>query len=283
MYSKQITRTNPALVVVLVDRSESMAENVPHGMGVATKAQVVADSVNALLSEMVFRSQRYGGVVDYFSVAVVGYGDSTVEHLLPKGVMSISEVEQMTTTVSNRFVRYTLPTGQIVRGVVPAREWIKPVAAGNTPMGEAFSKTLRSLRGWCSSHRDSFPPIVINITDGEATDITYQQLAELAESIKQTGTDDGKTLLMNLHITSAGTVHQQRVKYPSESMPRPTGRLSRLLYDMSSTFPHIYNELLEDICGQGAKPPFRALCYNSSAEDVLQVVHIGSVSLNRVI
>ena len=72
-YTAQISRVNPACILILVDQSGSMKEpfgNTPE----VTKDRVVADAVNRLIQNLVLRSAKADGVRDYFHVGVLGYG-----------------------------------------------------------------------------------------------------------------------------------------------------------------------------------------------------------------
>ncbi|HEY1187651.1 MAG TPA: hypothetical protein VGE74_08335, partial [Gemmata sp.] len=64
-YGAQISRTNPACLLFLIDQSGSMAEPFV-GAGGASKAATVADAVNRLLQNVVLRSAKADGVRDYF-------------------------------------------------------------------------------------------------------------------------------------------------------------------------------------------------------------------------
>ena len=72
-YAAQISRTNPACLLFLVDQSKSMADPFIAGTG-QTKAGVVADALNRLIQNVVLRSAKADGVRDYFRVGVIGYG-----------------------------------------------------------------------------------------------------------------------------------------------------------------------------------------------------------------
>src|SRR5438445_8511671 len=48
--------------------------------------------------------------------------------------------------------------------------WFDPYSKGGTPMCAALKEATRIVETWCQEHPKGFPPIVINITDGEATD-----------------------------------------------------------------------------------------------------------------
>ena len=60
--------------------------------------------------------------------------------------------------------------GGIVEQSVRIPVWFEPVADGGTPMCQAAGEAKRIIEGWIAEHPDSFPPIVIHITDGESTD-----------------------------------------------------------------------------------------------------------------
>src|SRR5436190_2011145 len=72
-YSAQISRTNPACLLFLIDQSKSMSEPFVGGNS-QTKAVMVADALNRLLQNVVLRSAKADGVRDYFRIGVIGYG-----------------------------------------------------------------------------------------------------------------------------------------------------------------------------------------------------------------
>ena len=81
-YSAEISRTNPACVLVLVDQSGSMDEPFA-GQEDKKKSEGVADAVNRLLQNMVLKCAKADGVRDYFHVGVIGYGGA--RHQRPHG------------------------------------------------------------------------------------------------------------------------------------------------------------------------------------------------------
>src|SRR4029079_248660 len=72
-YSAQISRTNPACILFLIDQSKSMDEPIDPG-DPQTKAVLVAEAINKLLQNIVLRSAKADGVRDYFRIGVIGYG-----------------------------------------------------------------------------------------------------------------------------------------------------------------------------------------------------------------
>lgn len=246
-----------------------------------TKAEALADITNLLIEELINHSHRDRFIGDYFDVGVIGYSGDKATSLLGKGMNRIVDLEAMNTPLKNIQLRRTLPSGEYCSTLVNRRQWIFPEAKGRTPMGDALRMAKRVCATWSSKHPESFPPIVINITDGEATDSSREELIELAESLKSVGTQDGKVLLMNIHITSESDNISECLRFPSEQEALPVNRHAKLLYQMSSPLPEIYNAPIMEL--RGGTPPFRAVCYNSSLGELFGLLSIGSLSSHQIL
>ena len=72
---------------------------------------------------------------------------------------------------SSRLIRLKLlfAASMIARPV-----WVEPVHGYRTPMCQAVAVAGAHVYEWASAHPDSFPPIIINITDGMVTDSPYE-------------------------------------------------------------------------------------------------------------
>ena len=91
------------------------------------------------------------------------------------------------------------------------------------------------------------------------------------------GCADGNVLLVNIHIAPGDS--QRAVFVPSEEEAGYPNRYARLLYDCSSPMPEVFNEAIRDAKGPGALPPFRGMSYNASAEQLIAMLNIGSISV----
>src|SRR2546422_4517976 len=60
--------------------------------------------------------------------------------------------------------------GGVMDQTVKFPVWFDPYWKGGTPMCAALKEATEITQTWCQEHPNGFPPIVINITDGEATD-----------------------------------------------------------------------------------------------------------------
>ena len=99
----------------------------------------------------------------------------------------------------------------------------------------------------------------------------------LAEEIKALRTADGNVLVVNIHIAAADT--SAATFFPSEEEPRYPNRYAALLYDCSSVMPAVFDEAIRAAKGPGAVPPFRGVSYNASADELVAMLNIGSISV----
>ena len=266
MYSARISRNSPAAFIILIDQSGSMAETVVIDRKEVVKAKAVAFIVNMLIAELLNRSRREEGYRDYFDIAVLGYhGD---------------EVASLWKNPNRMFMRPNdLPDGSTVVSSVCQKIWVEPYAGGKTPMYHALTECYRLCKAWCGAkaHRKSYPPTIFNITDGESSDGDDFKLQEIADSIKGLSTEDGAALLINIHISS--DAERSPVLFPESKKELPDQRYARLLYDMSSEMPAIYNESIVQLRGRDGER-FRGISYNAAMTDLVSMMNIGSVSAN---
>lgn len=282
MYSQSITRNRRTAFILLIDASGSMSEELTFRGRRTTKAEAVARITNDLLFELIERARRDDGVRDYYDIAVLGYsGDDEVGSLLPgaPALLPVVDLAACTVPLRRETVEYRLPDGRPALRTVPAPQWIAPRAAGQTPMLYAL-RTARDLAAaWCSrpEHAGSFPPVVFNITDGEATDGDAEELRAVCEQIRALGTADGRVLLINMHIAADG--QSRSCFFPSADEAVFPNRYAALLYDCSSPMPAVFDEAIREAKGPGALPPFRGMSYNASAAELVAMLDIGSISV----
>lgn len=268
--------------MLLIDQSGSMDEECVINGQSSTKARAVAAIANAFIEEVIDRSHRERGVGDYFDIAVIGYGGEEAKSLFGQRFRRITEFNSMYVSVAKHHIIRTLPNGERIPLFFNQRLWVEPIAKGRTPMGGAIRLARTMCAAWCRKHPQSFPPIVINISDGEATDGTEEELTRLAERLKMVATEDGNLLLFNIHISSNISDDECSLKWPASGEPLPNLKHAKLLYNLSSTLPPLYSEVIASLKGHFTPLEYRAVCYNSSCEELIGAMHIGSLSLNRM-
>jgi hypothetical protein len=275
MYSAEISRDNPSCFVFLIDQSGSMADSFG-GDSTKVKADGVADAINKLLSNVVIKCAKAEGVRDYYYVSVIGYGDKVGAAfggpLSGRDLVPISEIGNMPARIEERMKKVDDGAGGLAEEPVKFPIWFDPVASGGTPMVQALDLAKSQVEGWLAQHPDCFPPIVINISDGEPTD---GDPSPSSDAIRALSSSDGNVLLFNLHISSqSGTP----IEFPDNEALLPDEH-ARLLYKMSSVLPPYLRQAAQAeglAVGEGA----RGFVFNADLVSVIKFLDIGTRASN---
>ena len=272
-YTAEISRANPSCIVILIDQSGSMED--PFGQGTAgkRKADGVADAVNRLLQNLVIKCAKSEGIRDYYHVGVLGYGDRGVGAaftgpLAGRELVPISDIANNPARVEQRSKKVDDGVGGIIEQKIKFPIWLDPLYKGGTPMCEALRQAKRLVTDWIRQHVGCFPPIVINITDGEATDGNAEPVAD---EIKRLSSEDGHVLLFNLHISSSA---HAAVEFPDDQSMLPDD-YARLLFRMSSPLPDYMWTMVQEegiiICEHP-----KGFVFNADLVSVIRFLSIGT-------
>ena len=192
----EISSRNPTCIVFLIDHSNSMEKDFRKA---GKRKDCVADVMNRFLYNLVMRCMKGDGIYDYFYVAIYGYGGKNRVTDLLEGLREVSWVAYNTKSVEKRPMQQKDAYGKSVMVESDFPIWITPVAEGETtPMTAALKRSQEILSMWVEKYPLSFPPIVINITDGVYSD---ENPRRIANEIKKLRTRPGKVMLMNCHIS----------------------------------------------------------------------------------
>lgn len=270
-YVAEISRTNPTCFLFLVDQSSSMLE--PFGAQPdKSKADGVADAINRLLQNLALKCAKSDGIRDYFHVGVIGYGARAVPafggSLAGKGLVPISELANSPLRVEQRTRSVDDGAGGLIQQSFKFPVWFEPKAVGKTPMCGAFTLATELLQSFLKTYPNCYPPMVINITDGRATDGDPRPLAE---GVRNLATTDGKVLLFNAHISAVPAVP---IAFPSSDAMLPDVD-AKLLFSLSSELP---DKLLGAAKAEGfnVQPQARGFVFNGDLVSVIRFLDIGT-------
>lgn len=281
MYSQEITRCHRAAIVIAIDQSSSMGGRMYLNGCDISKAEGVSMVTGRLLDELIMRSYREGGYRHYYDIALVGYSGTEVYSLLGDK-MDFYPITMLSTRNVER-VPYRLIHANFLRRDASYYEevsmWVRPRAEGATPMYKMINTVTELVASWCSKkeNEDSFPPIVFNITDGETSDSNYDMLRSAAHRLRKTGTSDGNTLFVNIHMTS--DTNHSPIIFPNINEVPLSIHYAHLLMDMSSIMPEQFNHNIASYRSDFAQPPYLAMSYNSSISELITMLNIGSRSV----
>jgi hypothetical protein len=270
-YTAEISRMQPSCFLFLIDQSGSMQDGWAGEPG-KKKAESLADIINRLLMNLVIRCTKEEGVRDYFDIGVIGYGNTVGPvfsgALAGREIVPISNVANMPARVEERKKKVEDGTGGLVEQSVKFPVWFDPTAYGGTPMCQALTEAHHVLSRWIAQHPANFPPIVFNITDGEATDGDPTPAASL---IRNLTTNDGNVLLFNVHVSSTQAAP---ILFPATEAGLPDN-YATLLFRLSSTLPG-YMRTFAQQDGLVASDGARGFVFNADPVAVIQFLDIGT-------
>jgi hypothetical protein len=274
-YSAEISRTNPTCFLFLIDQSGSMADALPSPPN-KRKADGVADAINRLLQNLVIRCAKEEGVRDYFYVGVIGYGNTVGPAfsgpLAGKELVSISEVGNMPARVEDRKKKVDDGAGGIAEQSVRLPIWFDPLADGGTPMCQALGLAQGILQKWLAQHPACFPPVVIQITDGESTD---GDPTNAMRALKDLASQDGNVLVFNVHISSDPNANATSIAFPDSSEQLPNAP-AKMLFEGSSVLTPFMRSSANSQHGFSLSDGARGFVLNGDMVLVVQALDIGT-------
>lgn len=260
-YTKLFSASNPGLIIILLDQSSSMKDV----FGSDTKAAIAAMAVNRVISDIAFKSQSGGEIKDRCTIGVLGYGQR-VDWIVHG---NISDLAQKPASYINVNKKVPDGAGGLVTEQTEMPIWVTPVAENGTPMHDAFKKAHTAASQWITRQPDSFPPIVINITDGQPND--EEAAKQAAYELLKLQTNDGGLLLFNAHISDANL---GELRLPNSNANLPNS-YAKFLFDISSPLP---DRMIDQATRVGFSPQSdaRGFVFNAGAESMIKLLTFGS-------
>lgn len=285
MYREIVTHNRRAAFVIIIDCSLSMLQ--PSELGFLNRSKMgVAELVcNLIIDELVLRAVSHNKVRNYYDIAVLGYSQDNVVSLLNDGEPGFIAIDRLVDAMPMPITVFSTPTaedGTTMKVPITYHPWITPRASGSTPMFEALATTYTLVDTWCRDldNRYSFPPIVINITDGAGNDGDRAALIDMAKRIQSTHTEDGNTLLFNVQLTSDPI--KKRVIMPNNRRFKSNDRDMITLFHMSSVIPKCLEHKIAYVMNIRRKGPYRAILKDFSPCDIASILSTGTESVNCV-
>jgi hypothetical protein len=270
-YTAELSRVNPTCILCLIDQSKSMAEPFGIEPGIP-KAQGVADGINRLLQNIVLKSAKSAGIRDYFHVGVIGYGArvswALAGQLAGQKLVLISAIANNPLRVEQRTRNVENGTGAFVEQRFKYPIWFEPAAIGRTPMCQAITEATAAIKEFIGKYPRSFPPIVMNISDGKSTDGNPELPAY---SLRELTTSDGNVLFFNAHLSSTAA---RPIEFPSRESEIPDSE-GRLLFRMSSVLPPGFRYAAKSE-SFAVDEETRGFVFNADLVSVLRFLDIGT-------
>ena len=278
-YSADISRANPACIMFLIDQSGSMNGDLAGQQG-QPKMNLAADAINRTIDTLSQRCSQGLEIRDYFHLGIIGYNtDRSGNPILTSGLPGTTPEQPFllisqtvdAAAVEERVVRESDGAGGVIEVNRQFPIWLQPKGELGTPMVATLQLATRVIEAWVSEHPDSFPPIVINVSDGAASDGDPEPEAQRLSSIQ---TNDGNVLLFNVHLSeiAASTL----IQYPdSEARLPQNDDYAQTMFRMSSLLPEASRNQAANL-DLSVSDDSRGYVFNADAVALVQFLDIGT-------
>jgi len=285
-YSQAWSAARPGCLILVLDQSGSMSDPFGYQQAGAgrRKCDMVATVLNGFLNELIVTNtiaQKDGTTMvrPRADVAVLGYEGSFVGPILGgalqgRAFVTLPDLQMNPLMIDRRTKREIDEVGMEIEIPVQFPIWVQPLAGGGTPMCAALRQAHDLALQWAMMHPDSYPPVIINVSDGMAND---GEPAEAARQLSDVSTNDGQALLFNVHITD---INSAPISYPASENELPD-RYAKKLFAMSSLIPETSRSLLQSLLARPVFPGARGLIFNGDAASVRQMFVFASVPATK--
>lgn len=208
MHTQPATGLTPALIVYLIDASDSMNQLC----GKLTKIEVVNAALRKVIRAMVGRSLRDGVLQSRYQIAIFAYG---------------TKVVPVTTGIHN--------LADFMSSGIPGFD-----ASGKTDTAGGFEAVEQLLQACLAEYQRSPAPLVCHLTDGG---FTTSDPAPVIRRIQAMQVNDGPVLVENIYVAE-GMLRKPVPtwkEWPGVLRERDVNDdYARYLYSLSSPLPETY-------------------------------------------
>lgn len=208
MYERPATGLTPALVVYLIDASDSMNERC----GSSTKIALVNKALRGIIRTMIRRSMRDGTVQSRYKIAIFAYSTKVIDIL--GGIHNLSD---------------------LMNSGLPELS-----AGGVTDTAAAFESVEKLLLAHLAEYQRGPAPLVCHLTDAGFTTIDPTPYIRRIQAMQ---VEDGPVLVENIYI--AENMLRKPVQNWQEwggvlRVKDINDEYARFLYTLSSPLPETY-------------------------------------------
>ena len=240
-YSSIISEGNPVGVFFILNQSDPTKEIISFDSTEMSKASAECGIIDQVINELIVQNTSNGVIDDRYNIAVLGYGDYVFNCLKGKGIQSLNELNDNPIFVKTHIKE--IRTRQGAKTIEQKRPvWVKPRSRGGAYLNKALNSVKKLVDKWTEEHMDSFPPIIIHITEYRYHGAEDSEMIQLAKEIKSLLTNDGNALFFNIHLTwNENTVP---VVFPSNESKISESYYGSMYYLLSSVLPQsFYNNM----------------------------------------
>lgn len=278
-YQAEISRSNPTCFLFLIDQSGSMADPIMGVQGNISKAEFISDALNRIIQNLIIKASKDYDVLRYFQIGAIGYSGEGVKTafggtLSEENLVWVDELYKKPIRIEEREKKEPDGAGGVITTKTRFPVWIDPLAKGGTPMCAALKHAKEILEKWVNEHPNSYPPTVINLTDGESTDGDPRSAAS---ELKSLSTMDGNVVLLTLHVSS--NQFSKQIFFPN-SPDELVDTPSKIAFEMSSPLTINMLNNAKEMFGIELPDGAIGIVYNGPFDKIVNALEIGTRPAN---
>lgn len=255
-YTARATSTRPALIIYLIDASDTMRKP----FGAATRMDVVNKALQAMLRELVQRSMRDTIVQNRYHLAIFAYSTDVIDvlasfptaapHLRGRSIWTLRDLLQV-----------GLPTID---------------AGGQTNTFAAFTAADTLLEQYLDAYMNSPAPLICHFTDGG---FSTENPTPVVKRIRKRAVNDGPVLIENVYVGEDVLREPIREVRSWPGITRAadiTDPYAKLLFDFSSPLPASHRNFINS---RGyALSENAAMFFPSAQVDLVRLAFVASAA-----
>lgn len=213
MYTQPATALTPALIIYLIDISDSMNQPCDKTDKQVRKIDVVNQALRGAIKDMVRRSLRDNNVQPRYKVAIFAYNTGVIDVL--SGIRTITEIVGKTPTL---------------------------LASGRTNTEAGFAAVEKLLLSHLSEFQYSPAPLICHLTDALSNS---DDPLPIVERIKAMKVVDGPVLVENVYVANDMLRRSVRDWHAWGGISKASqikNEYAKVLFNMSSTIPESYRQ-----------------------------------------
>lgn len=273
-YESEISRANPTCFLFLIDHSTSMNDPIMGDPINPRKSEFVADALNKVIQSLVVSASKDLEIRKYYQIGIIGYGFEVKPilggELEGQELAWVDEIYEHPLRIEDRIRKESDGAGGFIEVGTKFPVWVDPQARGQTSMCQAITKAVDILSTWVEEHPHSYPPTVINLTDGEANDGDPRKPAM---ALKSLATEDGNVTLLTVHASSNQLARQIIFPLTQQELP---DHFSKVMFEASSPLTPKMLATAEELMGSSIPEGARGFVYNADIAGIVQALEIGT-------
>lgn len=269
IYSKPISSVCPSAIFFLISQNDHARRILDINGEKKSKGQILCDIINETLYNLVLnnKDKQYNSKYD---ISVIGYHDYSYI-CFPKSSGYYMNMNKLLDNAKGiRKIRKVVKTRKgtkLLERDVPV--WIEPRNCGNSNLSGALKFCYKIVKQWTEKNPNSFPPIVIHITDTGYNDEDHSHVISLANEIKTLSTNDGNTIFINLIFEELDFLSYSIFPSKESEKDRENAFIDSYCY-ISSYLPQTMNESLPYISNKNED--HLGIAYNLNPNELLSLL-----------